>query len=146
MIIRPKRVKYEKTFRNKKNKDYKNRKLVFGTSGIKTLNKFVITTRQLNKYIIFIKKYIKKMEKTQKKFWFKYAITNPITKKPKGSRMGKGKGKPYIWMIAFYSGYFVFEFKNIRMGKEKFLLKKFNILFNSKILILRNKFRNNKVT
>ena len=49
--------------------------------------------------------------------------------------MGKGKGKGYVWGIIVFSGVYLFEFKNLRFGKEKIIKKKFNILLNTKLNI-----------
>lgn len=95
-IVRPRKVKFQKTFRSKKLKFYNRSTLAYGDSGIKTLGFLMLNTRQVNRFIIFLKKYVKKFNRSKRKFWFKYSYSFCFTKKGKGSRMGKGKGKPTI--------------------------------------------------
>ncbi len=38
---------------------------------------------------------VRKGSYLRRSLWVRYNITLPITKKPKGSRMGSGKGKMY---------------------------------------------------
>ena len=132
-IVRPRKIKYQKTFRNKKLKFYSQKKLVFGDSGIKTLGFLMLNTKQMNRFIIFLKRYIKKFRKTKRRFWIRHSYSFCFTKKPKGSRMGKGKGKPTIWVFKFNSGSFFLEFKNIRLGKGLYIKHFFDSILNSKL-------------
>ena len=47
----------------------------------------------------------------------------PLTKKPKGMRMGKGAGKLNAWQIQICGGVFVFEFRNLRLGRAVHFFK-----------------------
>lgn len=47
----------------------------------------------------------------------------PLTKKPKGMRMGKGAGKLNAWQIQTCGGVFIFEFRNLRLGRAVHFFK-----------------------
>jgi ribosomal protein L16/L10AE len=44
----------------------------------------------------------------------------PLTRKPTGTRMGKGKGKLECWFTDVHAGIFFVEFKNLRIGRAKY--------------------------
>jgi ribosomal protein L16/L10AE len=47
----------------------------------------------------------------------------PLTRKPKGVRMGKGKGKLECWFTNISPGSVLIEFKNLRKGRSSFFMK-----------------------
>lgn len=66
---------------------------------------------------LFLKRSARKIDKTQRQLWFNIFPHLPLTKKVKGSRMGKGSGKPKFWVTCLPSGLVVFEFRNLRYGR-----------------------------
>lgn len=51
-------------------------------------------------------------------------MNTPLTKKSKNSRMGKGKGALYRWVIRLPRNYKLLEFKNINYYRLGCLTKK----------------------
>lgn len=84
---------------------------------------------------MFIKKSTKRSEKTLRKFWCTVFPNQPLTKKPQGSRMGKGKGKRITWGLLVKSGFFLYELKNLRFGRGFFYLYQLKKKIPCKVLI-----------
>lgn len=66
---------------------------------------------------LFLKKATKRSDLTFRYIWF-YAFPHlPLTRKPDGIRMGKGKGKLKCWFTHMHPGTFLYETKNLRHGR-----------------------------
>jgi len=117
MIIRPRKLKYNKSFRLKKLKTYKRTKLAYGNSGIKVLNSLLLTARHISKFILIFKRYTKRSNKTFRNFWVNFPVNIPFSEAAKGSRMGKGKGKVTTWGFRISSGNYFLELKGLRYGR-----------------------------
>lgn len=117
MKLRPNKFKHTKNFRSKWIKNYKLKKLKFGQYGIKVLNYIFLTARLLNRYKIMMHLCVRKGSLYNRSMWIRYNITIPLTKKPKGSRMGSGKGKMFAWGFKTFGGTIFFEFKNVKYGR-----------------------------
>jgi len=68
MLLRPRKIKHEKSFRLKKFVKYKPSKLNFGDIGLKLLTSLVITSLHLSRYLILLKKLTRKSDKTLRYF------------------------------------------------------------------------------
>jgi len=66
---------------------------------------------------VWIYEAVRKPDITGRLVWFNTFPHLPLTKKPKGQRMGKGAGKLNSWQIQMRGGVFIFEFKNLRPGR-----------------------------
>jgi len=119
MKVRPNKFTHMKNFRSKWVKQYKIKKLKYGQYGIKILNYIFLTARHLNRYKIMMQLCVRKGSILRRSLWVRYNITLPITKKPKGSRMGSGKGKMYAWGFKTFGGTIFFEIKNTPYGRSK---------------------------
>ena len=145
MLLRPRKIKHEKSFRLKKFVKYKPSKLNFGDIGLKLLTSLVITSLHLSRYLILLKKLTRKSDKTLRYFWLNFPVSIPFTEKAKGSRMGKGKGKVFIWGAKLNSGKFFVEFKGLRFGRSLASLKIFSSRLPSKLTIhVSDKYTNSK--
>jgi len=82
-----------------------------------------MSSRQIFRLKVFIKKAVKKPEITKRLVWFNMFPHMPLTKKPKGMRMGKGAGKLNAWQIQTCGGVFIFEFRNLRLGRAVHFFK-----------------------
>ena len=88
-------------------------------------------------YFSIFRKFIKNIVKTKnstilkKNYWIFLKLNTPITKKSKNSRMGKGKGSLYKWVVRLSSGFKIIEFKDLNSSRLKKLVrawsKKINI-------------------
>ena len=106
MLNGPRQTKYKKTRKGKLKKlEFKSNKLVFGTIGLKAKEAGIINARQIESARQAIVRKIKRKGKV----WIKIFPDIPITKKPTGIRMGKGKGQVSHWGARVRGGTIIFE-------------------------------------
>lgn len=111
----PKSIKYKKVRKGKLKKfEFKSNKLRFGTVGLKALESGSLTYNQIES----ARQIISKKTKRKSKIWIKIFTYLPITSKPIGIRMGKGKGKIACWGAKISTGTIIFELS----GQNKTLL------------------------
>ena len=90
----PRTIKFKKTKKGKLSKlEFKSNKLKFGNLGLKTIESGIINPRQLEA----ARQAISRKTKRNAKIWIKIFPDLPITSKPTGIRMGKGKGQFSHW-------------------------------------------------
>ena len=123
MSLRPNKFKYKNRHKSRKIILPKKNKLLYGHYALRTLQPLWVTGKQIFRYKIFLKKSVKRSDKTCRKIWFNLFPHLPLSKKVSGSRMGKGKGKLAGWVGQLSSGVNIFEFKNLRPGRAKYFLK-----------------------
>lgn len=80
----------------------------------------------------FIKNIIKKKNslKITKNYWIFLRMNTPLTRKSKNSRMGKGKGALYRWLIRLPKNYKLIEFKDVNYIRLLYLTKKWSKKIN----------------
>lgn len=61
-----------------------------------------------------------------KNYWIFLRMNTPLTKKSKNSRMGKGKGSLYRWLVRLPRGFKLIEFNNINYYRLRLLSKKWS--------------------
>ena len=106
MYNEPKQTKYKKTKKGKLKKlEFKSNKLKFGTIGLKAAESGIINSRQIEAARQAIARKIKR----KGKIWIKIFPDLPITLKPTGVRMGKGKGQVAYWGARVSGGTVLFE-------------------------------------
>lgn len=105
---------------------FKNLKLVFGQFGLILLRPLRLNSKKIFKFKIFLKKAVKKGDKTKRNFLWNAFPNLPLTKKNLGSRMGKGKGKLATWQCTLYTGHILLEFKNLRNGRAFYFFRQLN--------------------
>lgn len=106
MFTGPKQTKYKKTRKGKLSKfEFKANDLKFGTVGLKAAESGLISSRQIEASRQAI---VRKM-KRKGKLWIKIFPDLPITSKPTGVRMGKGKGQVSHWTARVRGGTVLFE-------------------------------------
>lgn len=106
MLNGPRRTKYKKTKKGKLSKlEFKSNDLKFGTVGLKAAESGIINSRQIEAARQAIVRKIKR----KGKIWIKIFPDLPITSKPTGVRMGKGKGQVSHWGARVSGGTVLFE-------------------------------------
>lgn len=106
MLNKPKQTKYKKTKKGKLVKlEFKSNKLAFGTIGLKAAEAGIINSKQIEAARQAINRKIKRKGKV----WIKIFSDLPITSKPTGVRMGKGKGAVSHWGARVRGGTVLFE-------------------------------------
>jgi large subunit ribosomal protein L16 len=105
-MLSPKRVKHRKTMRGRmKGKAERGSLVTFGSFGLKALEPYWITNRQIESARIAINRYLKR----DGKVWIRIFPDKPYTKKPAETRMGSGKGNPEGWVAVVKPGRIMFE-------------------------------------
>ena len=109
MLI-PKRTKYRKQFRGKMGGiATKGNKVDFGEFGLAAKEFGWITSRQIEACRVTINRTFKR----EGKIWIRIFPDKPITARPAGVRMGKGKGNVEGWVSVVRPGRILFEVSGV---------------------------------
>ena len=109
-MLMPKKVKYRKQMRGRRNgKAWRGGDLAFGEYGLKAMECAWITDRQIEASRVAITRFIKRGGK----LWIRIFPDKPFTKKPAETRMGKGKGAPEKWVAVVKPGRIMFEMAGV---------------------------------
>jgi large subunit ribosomal protein L16 len=101
----------------------KHNELMYGDCGLLLLRPVQLSSHHLFRFKLFLKRAMRKTDKTRRFVWFHAFPHVPLSKKPDGLRMGKGKGKLDCWFTAIPGGIILFEFKNLRYGRSRYFMK-----------------------
>ena len=102
----PKQTRHKKTRKGKLVKlEFKANSLKFGTIGLKAAESGIIRYKQLEA----ARQAIARKTKRKVKIWIRIFPDLPITSKPTGTRMGKGKGQIDHWGAKVRGGTVLFE-------------------------------------
>ena len=95
----------------------------------------------------FIKNIVKKKNSLNisKNYWIFLRMNTPLTKKSKNSRMGKGKGSLYRWVIRLPKNYKLIEFKNVNYFRLSFLTKKWSSKINLPLSLISKSLFKHKI-
>jgi large subunit ribosomal protein L16 len=106
----PKRTKYRKMQKGR-NRGYATRGNVVneGEYGLQATTAGWIKSNQIEAARVAMTRYIKRGGKV----WIKIFPDKPITAKPIGTRMGKGKGAPEYWVAVVKPGRVMFELADV---------------------------------
>ena len=119
MLI-PKRTKYRKQFRGKiGGLATKGNKVDFGEFGLAAAEFGWITSRQIEACRITINRTFKR----EGKIWIRIFPDKPYTKRPEGTRMGKGKGNTEGWVAVVKPGRIMFEVGGVPLAIAKEALR-----------------------
>lgn len=120
MLI-PKRTKYRKQFRGKiVGIATKGNTVAFGEFGLAAKEFGWITSRQIEACRIAINRTFKR----EGKIWIRIFPDKPYTKRPEGTRMGKGKGNTEGWVAVVKTGKILFEVGGVKEETAKEALRK----------------------
>jgi large subunit ribosomal protein L16 len=107
--------KYSKKFSFKKGCELKSSLLFFGSScGLVAKESGSLTFPQLKTCFSILNKHIKTRRKDRKKLHCSVIIRSPLTEKPLGARMGRGKGSVSKWICFVRKGRMLFQFNNVK--------------------------------
>ncbi len=127
MLLQPRNFIYKRKQKNRSLLSFNNsrlkKNLIFGGSGLMLLKPVHLTSQQLFRFKLFLKRSSKKSDFTRRFFWLFAFPHLPLTKKPNGVRMGKGKGKLECWFTNISGGSVLIEFRNLRKGRSVFFMK-----------------------
>lgn len=115
-MLFPKRTKFKKQFKGLvKGKASKGNKLIFGTFGLKSLEKARLSSKQIEATRRIITKKMKRLGF----LWVRVFPDIPITSKPVEVRMGKGKGAVDYWAARVKEGQILFEISGVPLSIAK---------------------------
>ena len=110
MPLMPKRSKFRKMQKGRmRGKATRGNKVTDGEYGIQAVTGALVTGNQIEAARIAMTRYIKRGGKV----WIKIFPDKPITAKPIGTRMGKGKGAVEYWVAAVKPGRVMFEIAGV---------------------------------
>ncbi|MDA2913966.1 50S ribosomal protein L16 [Acidobacteriia bacterium AH_259_A11_L15] len=119
-MLMPKKIKYRKQQRGRrKGKAWRGSRLAFGAQGLKSLDAYWITARQIEAARVAITRYMKRGGR----MWIRIFPDKPITKKPAETRMGKGKGPVEGWVAVVRPGRILFEVEGLSSAKAQECLR-----------------------
>ena len=106
MFNPPKKTKFKKIKKGRLSVlEFKTNKLKFGTVGLKTKESGFLNARQIEA----ARQAIARKTKRKSKLWIRVFPDLPVTSKPIGTRMGKGKGQISHWAVRVGGGRVIFE-------------------------------------
>ncbi|GAB6045558.1 50S ribosomal protein L16 [Caminibacter profundus] len=109
-MLMPKRTKYRKQQKGRnRGKAYRGNSLAFGTYGLKAIELGRINSRQIEAGRVALSRTMKRTGK----IWIRVFPDKPLTAKPVGVRMGKGKGSVEEWVMNIKPGRIVFEITGV---------------------------------
>ena len=110
MPLMPKRTKHRKVQKGRmRGKATRGNRVTDGEYGIQAVTAGLITSNQIEAARIAMTRYIKRGGKV----WIKIFPDKPLTAKPIGTRMGKGKGAPEYWVALVKPGRVMFELAGV---------------------------------
>ena len=140
MPLMPKKTKHRKVQKGRnRGKATRGNIVSNGQYGLQALEAGLITGNQIEAARVAMTRYMRR----DGKVWIKIFPDKPITRKPAGTRMGKGKGNTEFWVAAVKPGRVMFEIagvpettarealrlaKNKLPVKTKFVMKEENII------------------
>ena len=120
MPLIPKRTKYRKQQKGRnRGKATRGNRVTDGLYGLQALEAGQITSNQIEAARVAMTRYIKRGGKV----WIKIFPDKPITRKPIGTRMGKGKGAVEFWVANVKPGRILFELADVTEDVAKEALR-----------------------
>jgi large subunit ribosomal protein L16 len=113
MFSGPKKLKYKKTRKGRLVKlEFKANTLKFGTVGLKAAESGILNSKQIEA----ARQAIVRKLKRKGKIWIRIFPYLPVSSKPTGVRMGKGKGQISHWGARVRGGTTLFEICGINFS------------------------------
>ena len=110
MPLMPKKTKYRKQQKGRnRGKATRGNKVVYGEYGIQALELGEITSNQIEAARVAMTRHIKRGGQV----WINIFPDKPLTAKPIGTRMGKGKGSVERWVARVKPGRVMFEIAGV---------------------------------
>lgn len=132
-MLAPKRAKYRKQFRNRRNGlAIRGSSLSFGSHGLKSQEAAWITARQIEAARRAMTHYTKRGGR----IWIRIFPDKPVSKKPAETRMGSGKGDVDHFVAVVKPGSILFEMGSIdeKIASEALRLAAHKLPIKTKII------------
>jgi len=98
-------------------------KLSYGNIALVITRPMRISAKRIYRLKLFLKRSARRSDVTRRAFWVSVFPHLPMSRKPKGMRMGKGVGKLSTWYTQIRGGKHLVEFKNLRPGRAFYYSK-----------------------
>lgn len=137
MPVMPKKTKYRKMQKGRnRGQASRGNKVTEGQFGLQALEAGLITANQIESARVAMTRFIKRGGKV----WIKLFPDKPISTKPIGTRMGKGKGAVEYWVAVVKPGRVMFEIEGISedIAKEAFRLAAHKLPIKTKFIAREN--------
>lgn len=108
-MLQPKRTKFRKMHKGRNRGFSPCTDVVFGSFGLKAIDRGNLTSRQIES----ARRAMTRSIKRQGKIWIRIFPDKPITKKPLAVRMGKGKGNVEYWAALIKPGKILYEMDDV---------------------------------
>ena len=134
MPLMPKRTKHRKMQKGRmRGKATRGNKVTDGEYGIQAVTGAWITGNQIEAARVAMTRYVKRGGQV----WIKIFPDKPLTSKPIGTRMGKGKGAPERWVAVVKPGRVMFEISGVteEIAKEALRLAMQKLPNKTKIVV-----------
>ena len=110
MPLMPKRTKHRKVQKGRnRGQATRGTTVSHGEFGLQAVEAGLITGNQIEAARVAMTRYMRR----DGKVWIKIFPDKPITRKPAGTRMGKGKGNTEFWVAAVKPGRVMFEIAEV---------------------------------
>ncbi len=120
MPLMPKRTKHRKVQKGRnRGKATRGNVVNEGEFGLQTVDAAAITGNQIEAARVAMTRYMKR----DGRVWIKIFPDKPITRKPAGTRMGKGKGNTEFWDAAVKPNRIMFEVAGVPEATAKEALR-----------------------
>lgn len=123
MLLQPRKFKYKTRQKKRSIKFPTSPSLRYGRCGVILQSPLRITAKRVFRLKLFLKRSSRKADITKRSFWVFVFPHLPLSRKPKGMRMGKGVGKLSTWYTEIGAGNALIEFKNLRIGRAEHFQK-----------------------
>ena len=137
MPLMPKRSKHRKVQKGRnRGKATRGTMVNEGEFGLQTLQAAAITGNQIEAARVAMTRYMKR----DGKVWIKIFPDKPVTRKPAGTRMGKGKGNTEFWVANVKPGRIMFEIAGVpeEVAKEALRLAANKLPVKTKFVVREN--------
>ena len=133
-MLMPKKVKYRKRQKGRmRGTAYRGGTISFGSFGLQALDCGRISNRQIEAARIAMTRHVKRGGK----IWLRIFPDKPLTLKPLGTRMGKGKGNPETWVAVVKPGRILYEMEGVPedIAREAFRLAAHKLSVRTRFLV-----------
>ena len=133
----PRRVTRRKQFRGRmKGKATRGNVIAYGEYGLVATEPCWLTANQLEAARVAINRFTKRGGRV----WINIFPQKPVSKKPIGTRMGKGKGAPEFWVAVVKPGRVLFELEGVseEQAREAMRLAGHKLPCKSKFIMKQN--------
>jgi large subunit ribosomal protein L16 len=133
-MLMPKKVKYRKRQKGRmRGTAYRGGTISFGSFGLQALDCGRISNRQIEAARIAMTRHVKRGGK----IWLRIFPDKPLSLKPLGTRMGKGKGNPETWVAVVKPGRILYEMEGVPedIAREAFRLAAHKLSVRTRFLV-----------